>query len=752
MSIVVLSSLTGAWLFWRRQAVPPVAAAPNALPPATKEEEKMLAGYGGSESCRECHRQEYDLWAKSNHGFAERRLRPDMDHAAYDPTRAFKHGSQTTEVRIQGRESQIVTLGFKTNVEPYRIERVIGHDPVRQFLTATPGGRFQVHEASYDPNSNQWFDVYGNEDRQPGEWGHWTGRGMNWNSRCADCHNTRLRKNYNETTESYRTTMAEISVGCEACHGPLKAHNEWQTAHPHTKSQDPTVVKMSAAQTLGTCGSCHSRRDDLTGDFKPGDSFFDRYSLEILDESERWYPDGQVKDEDYEFASFLSSKMHQSGVTCLDCHNAHSGKKLAQGNDLCMRCHQGNYGGFTNAPVINPVEHGHHNLASKGGECIGCHMPVTVYMQRHPRHDHGFTIPDPLLTKQLDIPNACNRCHADKSTDWALQYTEQWYGAKMNRHSRERAQWIAAERRGEDGAKDRLLGMLASRTENPYWRAAAAGLLWGWVNDSNVKTALIAALKDENPLVREKAVRSLEPLVQNGNADVTTALKPALEDPVGNVRVAAAWELRASVDPQSRAGLELQASLDMDADQPAGQYRKAMFNLARQQPDEAVTHLHKAIEWDPFSPPLRYETATVLSSLGLLAEAAEQLQVACRLEPQSADARFKLGLAWAEARDFDKAVEVLEETVKMDPKHTRAWYNLGLVHDSLGSTSDALAALAHAETLAPDDPQIPYASASILARVGRVPEARTAANRALDIQRDFKPALEMIRRLSVSHP
>ena len=39
-------------------------------------------------------------------------------------------------------------------------------------------------------------------------------------------------------------------------------------------------------------------------------------------------------------------------------------------------------------------------------------------MARDPRHDHGFTIPDPLLTKELGIPNACNRCHADKTVDW----------------------------------------------------------------------------------------------------------------------------------------------------------------------------------------------------------------------------------------------------------------------------------------------------------------------------------------------
>ena len=47
---------------------------------------------------------------------------------------------------------------------------------------------------------------------------------MNWNSFCAECHNTRLHENYDAATDSYQTTMAEMGVGCEACHGPLKAH------------------------------------------------------------------------------------------------------------------------------------------------------------------------------------------------------------------------------------------------------------------------------------------------------------------------------------------------------------------------------------------------------------------------------------------------------------------------------------------------------------------------------------------------
>jgi hypothetical protein len=171
--------------------------------------QNIFTNYAGSESCRDCHKAAYDLWAKSHHGLAERLLNPAMDRRAFDPAYSFKHASQTSQARIQEGNCQIVTPGFHTNIEPYQIDRVIAHDPVRQFLTAAPGGRWQAHELSYDPNKNDWFDVYGDEDRQPGEYGHWTGRGMNWNSQCADCHNT---------IRSLSETILLVSVSVFASH------------------------------------------------------------------------------------------------------------------------------------------------------------------------------------------------------------------------------------------------------------------------------------------------------------------------------------------------------------------------------------------------------------------------------------------------------------------------------------------------------------------------------------------------------
>ncbi|HWX19252.1 MAG TPA: multiheme c-type cytochrome, partial [Candidatus Binatia bacterium] len=347
-----------AWSLWRGRA-PQGSTRLAATAPLIEDEQKVFARYVGSASCRGCHEEQYDLWKTSHHGLAERAIQSDRDRLAFDPPRSLRYGTQTSEFQWTNGTAKVTVLGLSGKAEAHHPVRVIGEDPLRQFLVPFPAGRFQVLETAYDPHSNQWFNVYGNEDRRPGEWGHWTGRGMNWNFMCASCHNTRLRRNYDEPSDSYHTTMAEMSVGCEACHGPLKAHNDWQQKFGKTTQKDPTVTKPTRGQVLDYCSSCHARRTDLTGDFKPGDPFLDHFDLVVVDRSDRYYADGQVRDEDYEYASFLGSRMHARGVYCLDCHNPHSMKTLLPGNWLCLRCHSG---GDTNAPVINPVAHSRHKV------------------------------------------------------------------------------------------------------------------------------------------------------------------------------------------------------------------------------------------------------------------------------------------------------------------------------------------------------------------------------------------------------
>jgi hypothetical protein len=137
----------------------------------------------------------------------------------------------------------------------------------------------------------------------------------------------------------------------------------------------------------------------------------------------------------------------------------------------------------------------------------------------------------------------------------------------------------------------------------------------------------LKALRDENPLVREQAARSLEPALTLDDSDVASELRMMLADPVRDVRVAAAWTLRRSLDTNSEAGKDLQRMFDCNGDQPVGQFRIAMFHLDRGEPANALPHLLTAETWDPFSPPFRLAAADVLTELGRTNEAERELQI-----------------------------------------------------------------------------------------------------------------------------
>ncbi len=743
------AAVVGVWFYTlppRYTPVPaPVVTSASAKPagPIVEDEAAAFAGYAGDASCKTCHAPEFEKWAGSHHALAERPLSDALDKAAFEPAKTFSHGTQQSTAQFKNGSAEVVALGFNNETKAYPVERVIGHDPLRQFLVQGAGGRLHTLEATWDPHKSEWFNVYGNEDRKPGEWGHWTGRGMVWNTMCASCHNTRVRKNYDNATDSFRTTMAHQTVSCEACHGPMKQHAE--SAKQGTYKSQATKPKLSRDQMLDTCAMCHARRSELTGDFKPGDNFFDHHNLSIVDQSDLFYPDGQIRDEDYEFTSFLSSRMHAAGVRCVDCHDPHNGKRILPGNQLCMRCHT--QGGFPNAPVIVPEAHTFHLPESTGSQCVNCHMPQTTYMQRHPRHDHGFTIPDPLLTKQFNIPNACNKCHQDKDTDWSLAAVDKWFGDKMNRRTRQRATVLAKARRGDDDARDGLIALLKG-DDTPSWKASASLLLERWLGNEAVQETLQAQLQHPHPMVRASAVQSLGPLSEANVGSVRSKLEPMLDDPVRNVRVAAAWALRDHLNLNSQAGRELQHMLELNADQPSGQMQLGQFAYAQHNLPQAIEHMQRAVTWDPNSPPFRRDLAMMHNLAGDAKSSLKELQEAIRLNPKEAQYHYELGLAWNEAGDMDKAIASLREAVKLEAHLSRAWYNLALGLNQQGKVPEALDALAQGAAANPSDADLPYVRATILANQGRKEEAKMEVFKVLNLQPNHPQALQLREALS----
>jgi doubled CXXCH motif protein len=99
-------------------------------------------------------------------------------------------------------------------------------------------------------------------------------------------------------------------------------------------------------------------------------------------EDRLYHVDGQIRDEVYEYGSFLQSKMYARGVTCSDCLDPHSGRLRAPGSQVCLGCHAADR-------YRTPRHHFHTAEDSRSADCVSCHMPSTTYMVVDPRHDHS---------------------------------------------------------------------------------------------------------------------------------------------------------------------------------------------------------------------------------------------------------------------------------------------------------------------------------------------------------------------------
>ncbi|HYB73218.1 MAG TPA: tetratricopeptide repeat protein, partial [Candidatus Sulfotelmatobacter sp.] len=535
----------------------------------------------------------------------------------------------------------------------------------------------------------------------------------NWNVMCSECHSTGVRKRYDPERDTYQTTWSEISVGCEACHGPGSLHAEW--AKKPAMGRPPVANAVLTVKTSGLsnrdlvnlCAPCHARRSELRDLDRPGGEPLDLF-LPVLLAPGVFYPDGQILEEDYEYHSFLQSKMYANGVKCSDCHDVHSAKRHKEGNDLCLRCHRAD-------TYDTPAHHFHKKVyqgrPSEGASCIACHMPGRNYMVVHFRRDHSLRVPRPDLSAQIGTRNACSQsgCHADKPLRWAVEAYNKWYGVKRKPHY---GTVLAAARERKPEARGDLLELAADRLRPAIVRATALDLLWVYPGEDGTRL-LQQALGDEDPLIRRTAahhirfadpkqlVRVLAPLLKDPVLAVRTeAVSRLAEVPQGLLSESQARDFRATLEDYRKV-------LAYTADMPSGRYNWAILEQNLGRPDLAEKQYRRALAIDDQFYLAQVNLALLLNGQGKNAEAERLLQAALRLNPRNADVAFNLGLLLAEEGKTTEAEAALRTALRADPAMAPAAYNLAVLVGSRNG-AEAVELSRRAAELRPEEPRYAY--------------------------------------------
>ncbi len=691
-----------------------------------------------SRICLDCHEDQHMNWRNSDHANANRVFDGKDWEAAFSPTQYYTLDGEISKFFKDGEKAVIQTVGPKGKIHDYTPEMVLAHRPLVQFLIPFEGGRWQTTELAWDVNSEDWFNVYGDEHRRPEEWGHWSRRGMNWNAQCAVCHTSYYEKNYRVDSDSYESKWKEMGISCQQCHGEMPQH----LAFPDEAILEDEMVTQDAY--LESCYSCHSRREDLTGNFRIGDRFSDHHRLQFPNQERLYFPDGQIKDEVFVYGSFLMSKMYHQGVRCLDCHDPHSLElKLPfENNALCMRCHQSP--GLDNATPIDPENHSHHKADSMGNRCVECHMPERYYMQRDPRRDHGFHTPDPVLAKELAVPNACMNCHANEGEgeEWVETAFEQWYGDSENlEEKRHHARVVQKGYDRDPSVKNDMLSLLADEI-SPVWRAAFAQMILEMEPTEDDYRKVTTLLNDESSIVRGAIVQAL------GNyPNMEGVMKDALGDDTRLVRLDAAWYLRDQLEGESKLNQDLLHYIDYTSDQPGGALRKAHYFSGKGQKELALEWMDKVVKWDATSPDAWISRGMMQNRFGETTDAIKSFEKAHELTPDSVIPLSYQAMLIGEEGDLESTRSAWERVLKLDSSYGRAWYNLGLLLARSGNLDGAIAYLDQGIAVAPDDPDILYAKATLQYQSGAIDGAFDSLKSVLEDNPDYGPALEMIRMM-----
>jgi Tfp pilus assembly protein PilF len=661
-----------------------------------------------SETCAKCHKKEYEEWQDSHHAKAMDVATDNTVLGDFNDTAFEKDGVRSRFFRKDGGFF-VHTQGPKGEMAEYKISHTFGWYPLQQYLIPFPGGRMQCLPIAWDVEKKKWFHLYPDLTLDPEEWIYWTNQGQNWNSMCADCHSTKLQKNYDPLTENYDTKWAEISVGCEACHGPGSKHLDWAELPEMARSQsaDGLLVKTSGIdnkQQIELCAPCHSRRSILGDYTHKQQDLLDTENPRLL-EAGLYYPDGQIRDEVYVYGSFVQSKMYAHDVRCSDCHNVHTIKLHQTGNALCLQCHQ--------ASLYDTREHHFHKQAGENGgaitnqqgeilfkvgtgaECVQCHMPGRIYMGNDYRPDHSIRIPRPDLSVKLGTPNACNRCHIDKSNEWSAEYTRKWYGIKQKFHF---GTTFNAAQNGEADALHNLLQIMNDNLTPVLVRATALSLLGRYQNDE-VSKAFQQALQSNESIIRRTGLSYLPPYLNDQRLKMVT---PLLQDPVKGVRIDAARALTAiapdRLNPRTRELFdqvlaEFEQIALYSADFAASRLNLGALYSYLGQTDQAEKHLKRATEIDRDFYTARTNLAVMYSRQGKNDLAEQQLRKALEFSPDLADVHYSLGLLLSEKKEYEEAAKHLQQAASGMENNARAYYNLGQLLDFLRQDKEAETAL-----------------------------------------------------------
>ncbi|MCL4877916.1 MAG: ammonia-forming cytochrome c nitrite reductase subunit c552 [Anaerolineae bacterium] len=317
------------------------------------------ATYAGSTTCFQCHSDQYRNWGNTLHHqmIQDAASNPAVvlaDFSAGEEFRALEDGS------AYAAENVALTIGSKYS---------------QRYIMQTDSG-YTVLPGRWDIASQSWAEA----------------ESADWLKDCVGCHTT----GYSVESQAW----SELSVTCEACHGPASVHVEMAKALPEgvdPLSEEVYAVRQAVVATVDSavCGQCHTNGTSADGEhgYPVGyvvggpmdETMFVPVAPTGAEDDPNFWPDGTEKHYRQQFLTHGASAHGNALATITESDH---------GAEYCLPCHSTDYAqqDKTFAQDVVTLEN-----AQFGITCVQCHAP------------HGEAAQESQLTEESY--ELCVGCH-----------------------------------------------------------------------------------------------------------------------------------------------------------------------------------------------------------------------------------------------------------------------------------------------------------------------------------------------------
>jgi predicted CXXCH cytochrome family protein len=310
--------------------------------------------YVGNDACKPCHIAEFTSHHLSHHDTTMRAASCAALGPLLPPIGVVPLGGYALE--RSGDSLSVARKALGSDVpQSQKLDLALGSGKLGMtYISLLNGDSLLETHMSYFPPYKIW-------DVTPGQEVHVVGDppfGREYPSvparLCIGCHATALP----ERGKGIRPEPRFFGVGCEACHGPGKAHVDAAKAGRSNDLHMENLGKITPSKLNDLCGKCHRTAKNVNLDT-------DEVSL-----THRFQP--------YALLRSRCRTRSDEPLSCLYCHDPHTdaAKDMKRYEAVCLTCHTSpGTTGNSLVPVrsVN-VKKGNVCPVSQSNGCIGCHM------------------------------------------------------------------------------------------------------------------------------------------------------------------------------------------------------------------------------------------------------------------------------------------------------------------------------------------------------------------------------------------